>query len=219
MKTLSAFLLFIGLAFSYTSKADSPLTSTPFSDAYKTEKVVQYAIENGMDKKTLKNLTSKKVSSLHKICIINALGWGEKLKYRDAFQDYLLSKRKGLKPEVFTYLEEVGDEAPAETEQTKLMTADDLICWGYLQALGDYFNPKKSFRAVFLAYKRDMENMAYGTIFCLVAAQNAMDYDWCQVYEFGQKMIVDPEYTNNIMDQEGQRIILEYLGLYQADCK
>ena len=219
MKLLGYSILFFGLSIAFNSKADSPLTSTPFSEAYKTEKVVMYAIENGMDKKTLKNLTSNKVSSLHKICIINALGWGKEMTYRYAFQDYLLSKRKGLKPEVFDYLIEVGNEAPAETEQTELLTADDLLCWGYLQALGDYFNPKKSFRAVFLAYKRDTENMASGIIFTLVAAQNAMDSDWCQVYEFGQKFMVEPEYKNNIMDQEGQKIILDYLGLYEQDCK
>lgn len=219
MKTLSTLILFFYIAVPLISKADSPLTSTPFSNAYKDEKVVKNAIEKGMEKKTLKNLTSKKVSSLHKICIINALGWGKEMTYRNKFQDYLLSKRKGLTKDVFDYLIEVSDDPPEETAQTKLLTADDLICWGYLQALGDYFNPKKSFRAVFLAYKRDMDNMAYGTIFALVAAQSAMDANWCNVYKLGQKMIVEPEYKNNIMNEEGQSIILEYLGLYQQDCK
>ena len=109
------------------SKADSPLTSTNFSKAYKSEKMIVYTKENGLNQKLLKFLGKEQKESVIKIAIINELGWGAKDLVKQ-FEAYLLDKRKGLKPEVFDYLREFTEEIPVENEQTNQLTADDLMC-------------------------------------------------------------------------------------------
>lgn len=199
------------------SLADSPLTSTSFWKVYEGSKVVGHVSEFGLDKKGLKMIGSKKTSSLDKFAAINSLGFAHKKV--SLFEDYLLSKRKGLDKSVFEYLKTVSDEIPEESAQTQLLTSDDLMCWAYLQGMDDYFNPAKALRASFLAFMRDQENMVYGTVAGLISAQKAFDYDWCQVYKIGNSLIVEREYKNNLLDDEAVKIIMDYIGLYKQDCK
>ena len=102
MKKYTPFLCILFVFGLSTAKADSPLTSTPFWTAYKSVKEVNYAKENGMNKKTLKFLCGKKGASVIKLAVINSLGW--KNGATKTFEDYLLAKRKGLNSNVFTYL-------------------------------------------------------------------------------------------------------------------
>jgi hypothetical protein len=179
--------------------------------------MVQYAKENGMDKKVLKYLGNKKKSAVIKIAIVNQLSWGNK-DLVGQFETYLLKKRKGLKKEVFTYLKIDSDEVPEENEQTKLLSADDLLVWAYLQAMGDYFNPSLASRASYFAFVRKKNSMAHGAVFALIAAQIAFDYSWCSVYELGQEFLVDAKYEENHLSDQAVKVILDYLNLYQSDC-
>lgn len=215
MKSLLSFVFILSLSF---ARADSPLTSTHFSNAYQEEKMVLYAQENEFDKKLLKFLGKEKKNAVIKIAIINKLGWGKKdlvLQY----EAYLLKKRKGLKEEVFDYLRVDSDALPEENEQTKLLSADDLMCWAYLQALGDYFNPTLASRGAYFAYVRNPNSMAHATVFTLIACQIAFDSDWCRVYKLGEEFLVDKTYEENILKKEAVKIIMDYLGLYKGDCK
>ena len=216
MKTiiLSIYLLCVSLF----ALADSPLTSTSFYSAYQDLKQVEYAIENGMDKKVVKILGSKKTDIVTKIAIINAMSWGDTTSVVK-FEEYLLKKRKGLKPEVFTYLIEHSDDTPQENSQTLLLTADDLACWAYLQSMGDYFNPDYAMKASFLAYLRDVESMGHAVPLALIAAQKAFDYDWCSVYTIPYGLLVEAKYSKNIVTDEAIDMIMEYINLYQADCE
>jgi hypothetical protein len=217
MKTLK--LTFVGLfvLFFNLSKADSPLTSTDFWVAYKNVKEVTYVNENGLDGKALKFLCGKKGSSLNKMAAINSLGFAH--KKTNALETYLLSKRKGLKPEVFDFLKTESEDVPVENEQTKLLTGDDLMCWAYTQAMDDYFNPNFALKAAFFAYFRDQENMSYATVLSLIAAQKAFDSDWCNVYRIPKEYIENKTYSNNQLSAEAVKIIMDYIGLYQQDCK
>lgn len=197
--------------------ADSPLTSTPFWQAYEDVKDVSYAKENGLDNKVLKMLTGDKVSCDVKIAIINCFGWGS--GYTKTFEDHLLDKRDGLNREVFKYLKSSSDEMPQETSQTKLLTTDDLICWSYLRGMDNYQSPEFSLKGAFLAYWRDQKNMSAGVVLCLVAAQQSMTYDWCKIYESAQMFLVDGVYDKNLMRDDGVNIIMEYMNLYEQDCE
>lgn len=196
--------------------ADSPLTSTPFWQAYENDKEVKYAKENGLNEKVLKYLTSKKISCDVKIAMINSFGWSS--GYTQKFEDYLLSKRKGLTKDVFKYLKKESEEMPVENDQTQLLSTDDLVCWTYLRAMDNYDTPQYSMRGAFLAYWRDTTNMSAGVVLCLVFAQQAMMYDWCKIYESAQAFIIEPEYKENLLKEEAVTIIMEYLNLYEQDC-
>ena len=197
--------------------ADSPLTSTNFSSVYMDIEEVKYASEHGLDNTLLEFLISEKVNSVSKIAVINALSWGN-TKNVILFENYLLKKRKGLKKDVFKFLRTESDKAPEENEQTLLLSADDLICWTYLQTMGDYNRPNIGMRAAFFSYGRDLESMAHVVVFTLIAAQKAFDNDWCKVYTIPKKMLVDEQYTKNILKPEALKIILDYTGLYAECC-
>ncbi|MCB9223071.1 MAG: hypothetical protein H6582_02745 [Crocinitomicaceae bacterium] len=197
--------------------ADSPLTSTPFWQAYENDKEVMYAKENGLNDKVLKSLLSKKTTGDVKIAIINCFGWGS--GYTEKFENYLIEKRKGLTKDVFRYLKMESEDMPAENDQTKLLTTDDLVCWSYLRAMDNYQTPQYSMRGAFLAYWRDTTNMAAGIVLCLIAGQQAMMFDWCKIYESAQMFIVNADYKVNILKEDAVNIILEYLNLYEQDCQ
>lgn len=212
---------FITILFVITSfylKADSPLTSTPFSSAYESEKMIQYVKDNGLDKKGLKFLAKKNGNAVLKIVVINELGWGKE-QLVGQYENYLLKKRKGLEPSVFSYLRTVSEEIPVENEQTNFLTADDLMCWAYLQAMGDYFNPNLASRAAYLAYVREPKSMAHAAVFTLIACQIAFDTNWCYVYKNGKEFLIDMKYEENRLKPEAVKIIMDYLRLYKSDCE
>jgi len=217
MKILKPILFILAFLFIGISWADSPLTSTPFWKAYKTNKYVSYAAENGYDKKVGKYLLSKKVPSEIKLAIINQYSFNS--GWDVSYEEDLMAKRKGLDTSCFTYLMAPSESTPKETKQTQLLTADDLMCWAYFKAMSDYNAPQLYLKAAFLAFQRDGENGAYGTAFALIAAQKAFDYDWCKVYTVGKDYIQDYNYQHNTLSKEAIKIIMDYLNLYKQDCK
>ena len=220
MRTIKTYhnllLILILLGLGKSVQADSPLTSTPFWQAYEGDKDIDYAKANGLNKKVLKQLAGTKLSCDKKIAIINSFGWES--GYTAVFEDYLIEKRKGLTRDVFKYLKESGDDLPQETVQTRMLTTDDLVCWAYLRAMDNYKTPEFSMKGAFLAYWRDQKNMSAGVVMCLIVSQQAMLYDWCKIYESAQMFIVEPVYERNLLKEDAKTIIMEYMNLYEQDC-
>jgi hypothetical protein len=212
-------ILLICLMFNAYVFADSPLTSTPFYTAYKHIPAVKYASEKGLDKKTLKFLNSD-VSSDQKLAVLNALSWGNTNNVL-IYENYLIKKNKKLDATVFTELSQFVDSEnePSETDNIKKLSADEMMCWAYLQAMGDYFNPSVALRASYFAFMRNESNMAYGTLFTLIAAQVSFDINWCNVYLIGKMGIVDTQYSTSILNQDAVKIIMDYLRLYEESCE
>ncbi|OFX61609.1 MAG: hypothetical protein A2046_09915 [Bacteroidetes bacterium GWA2_30_7] len=206
------------LAINILTFADSPLTSTPFYKAYENIEAVKHALEKGLDKTTLDFLCNKESSIVEKIAVINSLSWGNETNI-SIFEKYLLENIKGLNAEVFTFLKTVSNEPPAETEQTQLLTADELICWAYLQTMGDYNKPNLGMKASHLAYSRDKESMAHMVPYALMASQNMFETSWCKVYQISHTMLVETEYSKNKISDDALKIIMDYINLYKEECK
>lgn len=207
-------LLFI---FTFTVKADSPITSTPFYKVYLDIEEVKYATSHPLDDKLMEYLASAKGDPVIKIAIINALSWG-KTEYVTLFENYLIKNRKGVKKDVFDYMRTVSDDTPEETDDTYLLTADDIMCWAYLQVMGDYFAPAKGMRGGYFCFTRNQKSMAHIVVFTLIAAQKAFDEDWCRVYKMPQKMLIETKYEVNIVKPEAIKIITDYTDLYKSEC-
>jgi hypothetical protein len=208
-------LLFI---FTLAVKADSPLTSTPFYTKYLDIELVKYASEKSLDDKLMEYLGSSTGDPITKIAIINALSWGKK-EYVTLFENYLIKNRKGVKKNVFDYMRTVSDETPEETDDTYLLTADDIMCWAYLQTMGDYFAPAKGMKAGYFCFTRNPKSMAHSVVFTLIATQKAFDEDRCRVYLIPKRMLLETEYSVNILKPEAIKVILDYTELYKSECK
>lgn len=158
----------------------------------------------------------KKNDPVIKLATINQLSWGNK-DYVKQFETYLIEKRK-VKAKVFDYLRELTGEDSAENKWTKKLTADDLMCWSYLQALSNYFELALSRAGAEIGIQRDPESMAHAAVYCLISCQVVFDQSWCLIYKFGQEYFVECEFSKNKLLPEAVQIILDYLSLYQSDC-
>lgn len=214
MKLLFSFIAVI--LFSGTTLADSPLTSTPFSDAYASTKMVTYAKEKGYDKKVVKFLAGKK-SIIEKLAVINSFGFSKDLA--TDFEAYLIKKRKGVTTATFEELRVIPSEEPTEKEITKGLTADDLVCWAYMIAMQDYNKPQVAMKGAFLGHARNKNSMAHAVPYALISGQVLFDIDWCQVYRIPTSILVDTEYTENKISAEALKIITDYIDLYAGDCE
>ena len=110
--------------------ADSPLTSTPFYEAYLDVPIIYEAYsERIITKKMMEFLCDSEQKIELKVALVNALGWSVDGKnYAKRFKKYLSQKYQKLQKKV-----SLSD-----------YTGDELLCLGYMTAMCDYFNPKKA---------------------------------------------------------------------------
>lgn len=222
MKVLTISLFLLISLHSFNVKADSPLTSTVFYTAYMNISEVKYASEKQLlDDKLMMFLTNSATPTVHKLAVINALSWGNS-KNVELFQSHLLKVRKGLEIKTFEYLKTCYEtELPDETDQVKLLTSDDLMCWAYIQVMGDYFTPRLGGASSLYAYFREKDNMSYATVLSLILAQITMDdmSQWCSVYELPYSILVQKTYTKGNLSDDALNKLFEYLGIYKDFCE
>lgn len=197
------------------AQADSPLTSTVFYTAYEKAASVQHALANGLDEETVYFLGTKN-SPVEKIAVINAISWGNEANV-SVFEAFLIKNRKGLEIEVFDYLR--GDVKLKDKKQLDVLTADDLMCWAYLQAMGDYFKPQIALNAARMATEKEPGSMAHAVVLALVKSQVSFDTSWCRVFLDCKELIVDKSYAKNTLSTEAVEGIMGYISLYEQDCK
>ena len=87
-------ILYVLLVFSQGVFADSPATSTPFSEAYLDIPLVKMAQEQGvLNQEMCRFLTDLNISIDQKAALVNALGWKfEGEKNAEIFTQYLMKK-------------------------------------------------------------------------------------------------------------------------------
>lgn len=184
--------------------ADSPLTSTPFHQAYAGVKIVSYAADHPvLDKKIAKYLLKEKNPIHRKAAVINAMGWDSEGKNNAELLLEYLVKARGISDE--------------EKDFEKL-TPSDLFCMGYLMAMDNYFNVEDAASVLAIAGSQMPNNFTVQFIHSLVMAQIAMDVDWCDVW----KLVAAVERNKNLvreMPQEAVDIVMEYISLYKNECK
>ncbi len=198
-------LFFISLmAFCQNVWADSPLTSTDFSKAYKDHNVVQQA----MNAKGILNndlcafLCDENQTIDVKVSIINALSWKfEGKSNAQFFFNYLKKKKKYSSTEKFL---KRGSDA-------------ELICYAYLKALDNYFDVKEAQKFSSKAAKNS-NSFTVHLIHSLISAQLEMEGNWCKIYRYPRNVMenktLKPDFSKEAMD-----IILEYTDLYKEYCK
>ncbi|MCD6282483.1 hypothetical protein J7J84_02600 [bacterium] len=185
------------------ARADSPITSTPFHEAYFDLAIVRDALGSGvLDLRMAQYLSSPDVPIDAKVAVINALGWDIEGKHNaELFASYLALSRGWS-------LYEVDEERLAE------LTDDELCCLGYLAMMDDYFHPEEALPLLELANEFKPESLTIRLIYGLAKAQVAFDGDWAGVWPAiddafgGDELVVD-------MRPAAVDIILEYMSLYE----
>ena len=184
------FSILICLTLFTQSYADSPLTSTFFATAYADQPLIKQILDvRGMDEKYNFDLTSEMLKYFDdisitldkKVALINALGWGDD-KNTGIFKKHL-SKKYGLQEsDIDQILILEVNETSVLPESAKKISNDDLVLLGYLQIMGNYFEPTRGILAIEAAITNNMGSEATAWVYSLLAAQIYLDISWCEVY-------------------------------------
>jgi hypothetical protein len=186
-------------------KADSPLTSTEFSQAYREFSIVTEALEQGgkINDKISKFLADKSKPIDEKMAVINALGWDINGKNNaDYFFNYLKKKRK------YKDLDNFLNKG----------RADELLCYAYLKAMDNYFDVKEAFKFAEKALSLNPKSYTFNIITALIKAQIVFRGEWCDVFK-STDAVRNNESLKMDMDESAIVIIFEYMDGYQEYCK
>ena len=206
MKINSILLTLITIfSITLTVFADSPLTSTDFSDAYQDEEIIIKASEaNGqLTKELMKYLIKKKNPIDVKMALINELSWDIDGKSNaETFLNYL--KKKNIYKNEGDFLD--------ETE------GDIILCLAYLKALDNYNQVNDALAYAEHALKKNPKSYSFNIITALIRSQKAFDSDWCMVFTHTNNVRKDISLELDMKDK-AVSIIFEYMDLYKGDCK
>jgi len=205
MKLRLAFLLFLVLSGKFLSvQADSPLTSTPFSDAYMDLEMVSLAAvsDHTLNERLAKYLNDEEVPIVHRLAAVNALGW--EIDETSNFQ---------------FFLEYIIQNDPRTTKDNfqQTCTAGQLICLAYLKGMDDYFDVAYALEIAHSALVKDAETYSIHLIHGLIQAQFALDSNWCAVYQ-ATELVRQNDSLKVDMNEEARQIIFEYMDLYKGNC-
>lgn len=185
---------------SQSAFADSPLTSTDFSVAYKDTKIVQLAGKsNGkLTNELIKYLINSKNPVDLKVALINKLSWDiDGKKNSRIFYDYLIEKK------IIKKLENAS--------------ADIMISYAYLKAMDNYFETSEASFYAGKAKEKNYKSYTISIINGLIKAQSAMNNDFCATYRLVNDVREDKSLKKDMRD-EAIAIIFEYMDLYADDC-
>ncbi|MDQ3020563.1 MAG: hypothetical protein M3R36_08340 [Bacteroidota bacterium] len=198
IEKVKLFLLTLTLIFiTKTVLADSPLTSTPFSDKYENLQIVMKAKNGAIDQEIADYLHSESNLIDNKAAVINALGWG--------------------KSNSSQYLNLIYN-SPIEESDINTLNASEVFVIGYLNAMDNYQNPDGALP--FLKRAKSLLSNSYtvNIIYNLVKAQKVMDLDFCKVWKYGNKVFTNAELEMD-MREDARKIIYDYMVIYKDYCK
>lgn len=221
----SLLVVFAALVMSFTAAADSPLTSTFFAGAYADNPHIAGILAvRGVEEKYNFELTPAMISFLDnpavgldtKVALINALGWGSESNTA-VYKKHLESKYKIDQAGLDSLLVMPSYEESTLPEYAMVISNHDLVILGYLQIMGNYFEPARGILLLENAFVRNQGSEATGWIYGLLAGQIYLDVSWCDVY-LTLDAIAQLPYTEDLLREEAKKSIWEYIGLYEESC-
>lgn len=201
-RLLLVFTLVLNCVF-FQSLADSPLTSTDFSVAYKNESIVKKAqsADGVLNTKLMKYLAGNGPIAV-KMAVINTLSWDMNGKNNAGlFMEYLKKTKK----------------YSGEDDLLARASGDEILCLAYLKALDNYFDVATAAEWSAAALKKNPSSYTFNIINGLIQAQKNFDVSWCAVYKCTDDVRQNTS-LNKDMNEEAIRIIFEYMDLYAPEC-
>lgn len=203
-RLLLAVLLGFAALLPMPSRADSPLTSTDFHQAYLDVPQVRRAAESHqLDDELADYLLSPGTSYDEAAAVINALGWNI-----DGTDNHLrvLRRLQATRPDRFKQFR-LGKGSSRE-----------LFVIGYLWAMDDYFETRKAELLLRQAKNQSPEFFAIALVHALVLAQDKPVNEWCEVFS-GPRDTLN-RYPNGLeMRRAAVSIVLDYTDGYADQCR
>lgn len=194
-------LLFLS---SVVSFADSPITATDFSEAYRDVKMVQRAhLEGVMGIEIAEFLSSPENPIDVKAAVINAISWRFEGKNN---------------AELYTYYLGLLYHMSITELDTDFLSVDEIFCLGYLIAMDNYFHPENAIPLLEEAHNLMKDSFTVSIVFALVKAQMAFELDWCEAWKITESVLRNTDLKQDLRP-EAKKIIVEYMILYKDYCK
>jgi hypothetical protein len=187
------------------SWADSPLTSTNFSDAYADEPMVVLAGEHGLGDRIpvelLSFLADKKAPVDVRLAVVNRLTWFSETNDLTQFENYLIKRFK----------------AKDRWKLQKKLDASTLAVYAYAMAVSNRSDLQEASDLVHHAVEKDKEHSFSVAMACaLIEAQIHFDNNWSMIYPTVAAVVNDGTLKRD-MRQKAIDIIMEYIGLYEKE--
>ena len=187
------------------SWADSPLTSTNFSDAYADEPMVVLAGEHGLGDRIpvelLSFLADKKAPVDVRLAVVNRLTWFSETNDFTQFENYLIKRFK----------------AKDRWKLQKKLDASTLAVYAYAMAVSNRSDLQEASDLVHHAVEKDKEHSFSVAMACaLIDAQMHFDNNWSMIYPTVAAVVNDGTLKRD-MRQKAIDIIMEYIGLYEKE--
>jgi hypothetical protein len=202
-----ALLLLIGFTSISICYADSPLTSTRFSEAYSTEPIIVKAGKtDGLLTQELFNFLVDDTKAIDlKMALINKLSWS--IDGKDNAGLFLSFVKKTKKWKDYTEFMEAA-------------SAEEQLCYAYLKALDDYFDVSVALEVAEIAVSKNPYSYTFNIIHALIQAQSIFEEvdRWCEIYIETSNVRLE-ETLEKDMKIESEDIIFEYLNLYAEYCE
>ena len=206
MKRVNTFLFIFTVLNLSVSRADSPITSTPISEAYKDIPMVPKAVKAGvLTDEIAAFLLNEDLPIDQKIAVINALSFDFNGKQNAVlFREHLAKKYKTS----VKYL------------KVDIISGDEQLCLGYLTIMDDYFFPDEAITILEKAVDKNPMSYTYNIIFALARAQKVMNSisAWCKVWKYAEEVENNKDLKRD-MREGAVKIIMDYMILYKGSCK
>jgi hypothetical protein len=193
------------LSFSLPVWADSPVTSTSFSEAYQDLPLVAAAQASHEMTPDMAAFLSDSAQPLdQKLALVNALGW--KFEGQNNHTQWL------------AHLQKIKHQPGLSAEQLSL-TAEEQLILGYLMVLDNYFKPLPGLKWVRRGARQLWKSQAAQFVLAIAEAQDYINRPkvWCQVWLQTDKALNNTEVAADLRPQ-AQAIIVDYLRIYQPYC-
>lgn len=203
MRAHGKFIMVLLCLIATVAKADSPLTSTYFASSYYDYPIISSAeIGREVNDEVAAFLLDKNNPIDAKAALINAIGWNyDGNSNATKFKEYLAKAHS------------------TTTEKLDLsdLSADELMCLGYLIAMDDYFVVDEAINILEMAVAKQKTSYTINLILMLAKAQKAMDTDFCRVWTLTSELLQNDTLKRDMKTSAIQSVV-DYMILYKADC-
>jgi hypothetical protein len=200
MKRLILLFLLLIIISPLTSRADSPLTSTPFHEKYTDIDIVLKAEQLGiMNQEFADYLHDRSNPDDVKAALINALGWSTDGKSNAEIYNTLIHKKQITEADI------------------SALNANELFVIGYLKALDNYFDVSNAILFLRQARIKNSNSFTYSIIEALAKSQKAMEKDFCKVWKYASKVFSNKDLEIE-MREDARKMIYDYMVIYKKDC-